>query len=84
MCEFCEQKFNEHNLAFEIKELSERKESKYNEGCYTGIQAFVSAEDSALNIVACLDNEHIKPLVMTKVAKINYCPMCGRKLVQYV
>lgn len=43
MCEFCEQKFNEHDLAFEVKELSERKESKYNEGCYTGIQAFVSA-----------------------------------------
>lgn len=27
MCEFCEQKFNEYNLAFEVKELSERKES---------------------------------------------------------
>lgn len=82
MCEFCKQNFNEHDLAFEVKELSERKESKYNEGYYTGIQAFVSAEDNTLNIVACLDNEHIKPLVMTKVVKINYCLMCGRKLVK--
>lgn len=46
MCEFCEKKFNEHNLAFEVKELSERKESKYNEGYYTGIQAYVDIEDS--------------------------------------
>lgn len=80
MCEFCEQKFNEHNLAFEVKELSERKESKYNEGCYTGIQAYVNIEDSTLNIFACLDNENIKPLGMTKAVKINYCPMCGKKL----
>lgn len=48
MCEFCEEKFNEHNLAFEVKELSERKESKYNEGYYTGIQAYVDIEDSTL------------------------------------
>lgn len=82
MCEFCEQKFNEHNLAFEVKELSERKESKYNKGCYTGIQAYVSDESSTLNIFACLDNEHIKPLGMAKSVKINYCPICGRKLVK--
>ena len=80
MCEFCEQKFNEYNLAFEVKELSERKESKYNEGYYTGIQAYVDIEDSTLNIFACLDNEHIKPLGMTKAVKIYYCPMCGEKL----
>lgn len=80
MCEFCEQKFNEHNLAFEVKELSERKESKYNEGYYTGIQAYVDIENSTLNIFACLDNKHIKPLGMAKAVKINYCPMCGKKL----
>ena len=80
MCEFCEMKFNERNLVFEVKELSERKESKYNKGCYTGIQAHVNIVDSTLNIFACLDNEHIKPLGMTKTVKINYCPMCGREL----
>lgn len=82
MCEFCEQKFNERNLAFEVKELSERKESKYNKGYYTGIQAYVDIENSTLNIVVCLDSEHTKPLCMTNVVKINYCPMCGRKLVE--
>lgn len=77
MCEFCEKKWNERNLEFEAKELSERKESKYNEGYYTGIQTYVDIEDSTLNIFACLDNEHIK---LTKAVKINYCPMCGEKL----
>ena len=80
MCEFCEKKWNERNLEFEVKELSERKESKYNKGYYTGIQAYVDIEGSTLNIFACLDNEHIKPLGMTKAVKINYCPMCGKKL----
>lgn len=80
MCEFCEQKFNEHNLAFEVKELSERKESKYNKGSYTGIQAYVDIEDSTLKIFACLDSEYTKPLGKAKVVKINYCPMCGKKL----
>ena len=82
MSDFCEQKFNEHNLTFEVKELSERKESKYNEGYYTGIQAYVDIEGSTLNIFACLDNEHIKPLGMTKAVNINYCPMCGKKLIE--
>lgn len=80
MCEFCEEKWDENNAEFRVKELSERKESKYNTGCYTGIQAYVNCENSVLNIFACLDNEHIKPLGMIKSVKINYCPMCGKKL----
>jgi hypothetical protein len=82
MCEFCEEKFNERNFEFEVKELSERKRSKYNEGDYTGIQAYVDIGNSTLNIFACLDNKHIKPLGMIESVKINYCPICGRKLVE--
>lgn len=80
MCEFCEKKFYERNFKLGVKELSERKASRYNPGYCTGIQTYVDIEDSTLNILACLDNEHIKPLGMTKAVKINYCPMCGKKL----
>ena len=56
MCEFCEKKFYERNFEFEVKELSERKASRYNPGYCTGMQMYVDIDDSTLNILALITN----------------------------
>ena len=71
MCEYC---------GHAEKDLSERTESEYNEECYTGIQTFVDSDTSELVVIACLDNQYIKPILKHEHIKINDCPMCGRKL----
>lgn len=37
MCGFCEEHWNDKNRGYEVKDLSERSESKNNEECYTGM-----------------------------------------------
>ena len=80
MCEFCEKHWNKKNSGYEVKDLSERSESEYNYEYYTGIQTYIDSDASELVVVACLDNEYIKPILKTEKIKIKYCPMCGRKL----
>ena len=80
MCEFCEEHWNKKNSGYEVKDLSERSESEYNYEYYTGIQTYIDSDASELVVIACLDNEYIKPILKTENIKINYCPMCGRKL----
>ena len=80
MCEFCKEHWNKKNSGYEVKDLSERSESEYNYEYYTGIQTYIDSDASELVIIACLDNEYIKPILKTEKIKIKYCPMCGRKL----
>lgn len=80
MCEFCKNHWIEEYKEYTVNDLSGRTESKYNEGFYTGIQTFIDLDINELKVVACLDNKHIKPILESESIKINYCPMCGRKL----
>ena len=80
MCEFCEEQWSDKNNGYAVKDMSERTASKYNDECYTGIQTFIDLYTSELVVIACLDNEYIKPILKIENIKINYCPMCGRKL----
>ena len=80
MCEFCEEHWSKKSNSYEVKDLSERSESEHNYEYYTGIQTFIDSDASELVVVACLDNEYIKPILKTEKIKIKYCPMCGRKL----
>lgn len=80
MCGFCEKHWDKNIEEHQSKPLSERKMSKYNDGYYTGIQVYVDCETNELSVIACLDNECVKPLCQCKNVKINYCPICGRKL----
>lgn len=80
MCEFCENYWNEEYKEYTVSNLSDRIESKYNAEHYTGIQTFIDLDTSEIVVIACLDNEYIKPILKTEKIKIKYCPMCGRKL----
>ena len=72
MCEFCEEHWNKKNSGYEVKDLSERSESEYNYEYYTGIQTYIDSDASELVVVACLDNEYIKPILKTEKIKIKY------------
>ena len=80
MCEFCKENWDNENKVYTVKDLSERKKSKYNEECYTGIQTFIDLETNELTVIACLDDKHIKPILESESIKIKFCPMCGREL----
>ena len=80
MCEFCEEHWIEKYQEYAVNDLSDRNESKNNDGFYTGIQTFIDLDTSRLTIVACLDNEYIKPILKYEHIDIEYCPKCGRKL----
>lgn len=71
MCEYCDKE--------DPKSLSERKFSSHHEA-YTGIECFVDSENGILIIQACLDNMYVEPIYKEIEIKINYCPMCRRKL----
>ena len=82
MCKYCE----EHVLERDLDELGDygtealclREESKNNYGYYTGIE--VRIEGSELSMFAVIDEKNIKCISEEKRIKINYCPVCGRKL----
>lgn len=79
MCEFCEEHvLKEEGCGYGIKPLSERCESEYNRDYYTGISTYIDKD--RLKIFAVVDGENVKCLSAEKSIKINYCPMCGRKL----
>lgn len=80
MCEFCEEHWSDEYEEYTVNDLSDRTESKYNEGCYTGIQTFIDLDGNELTVIACLDDKNIKPILKTMCIKIDYCPKCGRKL----
>lgn len=80
MCKYCEEHWVEEYKEYTVVDLSERTESRNNRDNYTGIQSFVDPDTRELVIIACLDNEHVKPLIGYKHIAINYCPICGRKL----
>lgn len=80
MCKYCEKHFVEKYGEYEVENLTERIKSKNNRGHYTGIQTFINPDTNELVIVACLDNEYIKPILDYKHIPINYCPVCGRKI----
>ena len=80
MCEFCKENWDDKNKVYTVKDLSERMDSKYNEGYYTGIQTFIDLETNELTVIACLDDKHIKPILKYESIKIKYCPMCCREL----
>lgn len=72
MCEYCDKE--------NPKSLSERTLSRYHE-VYAGIGCAVDSESGVLMIESCLDNMHISPVYEEIEIKINYCPLCGRKLL---
>lgn len=78
MCRYCEKHAQWGD--YEVENLSVREESKYNYGCYTGIQSFIDVDDNFLIMYACVDGENVKPLHAHVCVPINYCPKCGRKL----
>lgn len=69
MCEYCNKT---------ICILNDFKASKNNPSYLTGFQVWTY--DNLLGIQARIDNEHILPVCESRKIKINYCPMCGRKL----
>ena len=72
MCEYCDKK--------NPKYLSERELSKYHEEVYLGIDCGIDFEEGLLMIEACTASGYNEPGYEEKNIKINYCPMCGRKL----
>ena len=78
MCNYCERHTQWGD--YEVDCLSIKKESKYNHGCYTGIHSFIDLDTNELIMYAVVDGENVKPLHTDVGVKINYCPMCGRKL----
>lgn len=77
MCKYCE----EHVLqegGYDIESICEREESKYNSGCFNGID--VHLEKDKLKMCAVVDGKNVKCLLVEKAIKIKFCPMCGRKL----
>lgn len=78
MCVYCEKHAQWGD--YEVDNLSIREESKYNYGCYTGIQSFIDVDENELIMYAVVDGENVKPLHADVRVKINYCPKCGRKL----
>ena len=78
MCNYCEKHVQWGD--YEVDNLSIREKSKYNYGCYTGIQSFIDVDDNVLIICAVIDDKNIKPLQTHIRVSINYCPICGRKL----
>lgn len=78
MCKYCEKHAQWGD--YEVDNLSIREESKYNYGCYTGIQSFIDVDDNVLIMCAVVDDKNVKPLQEHVYVPINYCPKCGRKL----
>ena len=78
MCRYCEKHAQWGD--YEVENLSVREDSKYNYGCYTGIQSFIDVDDNFLIMYACVDGENVKPLHVHVCVPINYCPKCGKKL----
>ena len=78
MCVYCEKHAQWGD--YEVDNLSIREESKYNYGCYTGIQSFIDVDENELIMYAVVDGVNVKPLHADTRVKINYCPKCGRKL----
>lgn len=81
MCKYCE-KYLREDCKYETKYLSKRKESKHNPYVYTGIQTFIDTDKNVIDIYTCIDNKNIKPVYEEIQIPINYCPMCGRKLIK--
>lgn len=77
MCKYCEEHVLEEG-GYDIEPICEREESKYNHGCFTGID--VHLEKDKLKMYAVVDGQNVKCLHAEKEIKINFCPMCGRKL----
>jgi len=67
MCKFCE----EEEYLFNNRELG-------HNGAYNGFEVWI--EDDKLNIYACLNAAKVVDTSDSTDFKINYCPMCGRKL----
>ena len=82
VCKYCEEHVLERNLAdpseYGTEALCLREESKNNYGYYTGIE--VRIEGNKLAMFAVVDGKNIKCICEEKRIKINFCPMCGRKL----
>lgn len=73
MCDYC----NGNKTIFSDRDISE-----FNPDAYTGLEVWVCM--GVMGVLACLDNKYVKPLVRAQSIKINYCPMCGRKLDENV
>jgi len=70
MCKYCEG---------EEEEISSRTEFAKKSDCgYAGFEVYVIPEESVLHIACAPDTHEI--VFEEKDVKINYCPMCGRKL----
>ena len=55
-----------------------RKPSKNDYEVLTGFEIFI--RKNIMYVYNCMDKQYIKPLSDLAEVKINYCPMCGRKL----
>lgn len=69
MCEYCKD--------YNQKCLSERNDKMSRKGdFYSGIQTYIEENKLQINAVA----DVYEPNFTEKSIKINYCPMCGRRL----
>ena len=80
MCIYCEEHISKQG-DYGVEPLSEREESAYNEGVLTGIEAFIDGGNK-LELCAVIDGVNEKPLHSYKTIRINFCPICGRRLTE--
>ena len=66
MCVYCEKRAQWGD--YEVDNLSIREESKYNYGCYTGIQSFIDVDENELIMYAVVDVDQ-KPRVKTRITQ---------------
>lgn len=70
-CDYC--------TDYDTKEIfNNRKLSPHNDGVYTGIALNIFS--GMLNLYYVIDCPYTKALSDSACFKINFCPMCGRKL----
>lgn len=80
MCVYCEEHISKQG-DYGVEQLCEREESIYNEGVFTGIEAFIDG-GNRLELRAVIDGVNVKPLHSYKTIRINFCPICGRRLTE--
>ena len=78
MCRYCN---NFEDWEEDKREwISKRELSKIDHRTYSGIDMQVNPKERTIEGICVLLEKYVKPLSKTFEIKINYCPICGRKL----
>ncbi len=74
MCEYCESNWENK------KYITEK--NRYGKGadCYIGIDTYIDGNMLGIDAVGEVGYPSKDSTVVEEEVKINYCPMCGRKL----